>query len=200
MKNNILKFLALAMLIVLSIALGSKELADGEHITPEIGTAASTSAEQISEVEAPKGKILAVIPKDETDLEDRAKKIDQYFEDHGMPLAGYGDEFVAAADRYEIDWRVLAAISVIESTGGKQMCGNNPFGWGSCRSGVGNFATISEAIDYVSMNLGGQNYRTRSAYSGDTMADLWSYNGTVDHLYPDKVMRVMSELMETPLP
>ena len=101
---------------------------------------------------------------------------------------------------YGIDWTLLAAISVAESSGGKQMCNFNPFGWGSCRSGVGDFSSISEAIDYVSMNLGGHNPRTAGAYSGNSEADLWSYNGTVDPLYPGKVMRYMRDIMETPLP
>ena len=146
----------------------------------------------------------SVIPA--TDLEketqhiDHAAIIDKYFKDRGMPLAGYGKDCAYAADIYSIDGRLLPAISVIESTGGKFMCGNNPFGWGSCRSGVGDFDSISEAIDYVSMNLGGMNPHTRSAYSGDSRDDLWSYNGTVDRTYPDRVMRVMTELMDTPLP
>jgi hypothetical protein len=193
----------IATIFALSFAVGVKQLADDDHIPGEIGTATSTIATPISEIEevkAPTKKILPLpIVKDETDPEDRAEKIDRYFESKGMPLAGRGAEFVRSADLYSIDWRILAAISVVESTGGKQMCGNNPFGWGSCRSGVGDFASIEEAIDYVSKNLGGANPRTRSAYAGGVDEDLHSYNGTVDPTYPQKVKDIMSEISRTPL-
>lgn len=182
----------------LSLAVGVKELSDEDHIRPEIGTATSTVAVEISEVKAPEAKILPVtLLLDDTDPEMRASKIDLYFENRGMPLAGYGAEFVEAADRYSIDWRILPAISVAESSGGKQMCGSNPFGWGSCRSGVGDFDSISAAIEYVSMNLGGANPRTRSAYAGGVDADLHSYNGTVDPSYPQKVKDIMSDISRT---
>jgi hypothetical protein len=197
MTNNTRIILIGATIFILSLTLGVKELADEDHIPGEIGTATSTIATPISEVKAPTAKILSVDP--ETDPEDRAKKIDRYFENRGMPLSGYGAEFVAAADRYSIDWRVLAAISVIESTGGRAMCGNNPFGWGSCRSGVGDFGSLTEAIDYVSKNLGGANPRTASAYAGGVDEDLHSYNGTVDPTYPQKVKDIMSEISRTPL-
>lgn len=131
-------------------------------------------------------------------IDHRSEILDKFFNDRGMPLAGYGQDFVSAADKYGIDWTLLPAISIIESTGGKKACGNNPFGWGSCRSG--NFASIAEAIDYVSKNLGGQNPRTRSAYSGGLDDDLHSYNGTVDPTYPQKVKEIMSAIKAGPLP
>lgn len=158
-------------------------------------TISSPKAEVIEQ--KPSAPIAPEIPKMDLSTEDRAAKIDQYFSTRGMPLAGYGKTFVEAADKYAIDWAVLAAISIAESTGGKKMCENNPFGWASCRSG---FDSIEEAIDYVSMNLGGQNPRTARAYSGGTRADLQSYNGTVEPGYPAKVMRYMIEIMNTPLP
>lgn len=130
----------------------------------------------------------------------RAARIDAYFARRGMPLAGRGSEFVAAADLYGIDWNLLPAISVAESSGGLHACGFNPFGWGSCRSGVGSFKSITAAIDTVSRNLGGKNPATRSAYAGGTDSDLHAYNGTVDPSYTQKVKDIMSEISKTPLP
>lgn len=133
-------------------------------------------------------------------VDNRAEKIDAYFKKNKMPLGGYGGEFISAADKYGIEWNLLAAISVVESTGGKAMCGHNPFGWGSCRGKIGQFESVSKAIDYVSMNLGGQNPRTRSAYAGGIDADLWSYNGQVEATYPGKVKKIMRDIEATPLP
>lgn len=168
---------------------------------PKRTEAPETSSTSISipkaEVIKPSTPVSPEIPKTDLSAEDRAAKIDSYFESRSMPLAGFGKTFVEAADKYGIDWALLPAISVAESSGGKQMCKNNPFGWASCRSG---FGSIEEAIDYVSMNLGGQNPRTAGAYSGGTRADLQSYNGTVEPGYPAKVMRYMIDIMDSPLP
>lgn len=126
-------------------------------------------------------------------LEDhRAELLDAYFEERSMPLAGYGEAFVIAADLYGIDWRLLPAIGVRESSGGKHMCGNNPFGWGSCT--LQDFTSIEEAITKVAWNLGGHNPRTSAYYSGTTYEKLWSFNGTVLASYPDEVIAIMNQI------
>ena len=63
------------------------------------------------------------------------------------PLA---PEFLAAADRHRLDWRLLPSISVIESGGGKNYTQNNIFGWGSATRG---FASIRKSIDWVAARL-----------------------------------------------
>lgn len=59
--------------------------------------------------------------------DERVARIDRYFTEHSMPLAGYGAKFIEAADRCDMDWRLMPAIAVRESSGGKKVCGNNPF-------------------------------------------------------------------------
>lgn len=49
----------------------------------------------------------------------------------GSPLAGQGSEFVAAADHHGVDWRLMPAIAMHESTLGRYGCAqstHNPFG------------------------------------------------------------------------
>lgn len=119
----------------------------------------------------------------------RAERIDAYFEKRDMPLAGYGMAFVQAADKYNLDWRLLAAIGVRESSGGKRLMNNNPFGWGSAQI---KFTDFNEAIEVVSMNLGGGNPNTARYYKdADTKKKLWYYNGTVIPSYPDEVIDIM---------
>lgn len=66
----------------------------------------------------------------------RAKKIDAYFaklKNPQSPLVGYGKVFVAEADKNQIDWRLLPAIAMAESGGGRSKTANftnNIFGWG----------------------------------------------------------------------
>lgn len=119
-------------------------------------------------------------------------RVDAYFAERNMPLSGYGSEFVEVAERYGIDWRLLPAIAVRESSGGKQACGNNPFGWASCRT---DFDSTEEAIEYVGLNLGGENPRTATYYKNKTTREkLWSYNGTVNPKYPDEVLLIMEKI------
>ncbi len=120
---------------------------------------------------------------------EKAQRLDAYFSKRDMPLEGYGIEFVRSANKYNVDWRLVAAIGVRESSGGKHMMNNNPFGWGSAKI---EFDDFSEAIDVVSSNLGGFNPNTSRYYKGtDTKKKLWYYNGTVMRTYPAEVMSIM---------
>src|SRR3989338_7032956 len=47
----------------------------------------------------------------------RAEKIDSYFRNRNMPLEGYGFKLVKEAQKYELDWRLMPAIAVRESSG-----------------------------------------------------------------------------------
>lgn len=124
--------------------------------------------------------------------DERSARIDRYFAERSMPLAGYGAKFVEAADQCNMDWRLLPAIAVRESSGGKQACGNNPFGWASCRA---DFESVEKAIEIVGMNLCGFNPKTEAYYKNKTTYDrLWSYNGIVNLNYPDEVLEIMDGL------
>lgn len=121
----------------------------------------------------------------------RPARIDRYFTDRSMPLAGYGAKFVEVADRCGMDWRLLPAIAVRESSGGKQACGNNPFGWASCRA---DFESVEKSIEIVGANLCGFNPGTEAYYKNKTTYErLWSYNGTINQNYPDEVVRIMND-------
>lgn len=142
-----------------------------------------TEKEKLAEQNA-----IAEALKAKEDLE-KAQRIDAYFEKRDMPLAGYGMEFVQAAEKYNIDWRLLPAIGVRESSGGKHLMNNNPFGWGSAKIP---FADFAEAIEVVAMNLGGGNPNTARYYKdADTKKKLWYYNGTVMPKYPAEVIEIM---------
>lgn len=128
---------------------------------------------------------------------ERAQKIDAYFSDRNMPLEGYGAKLVAAAQKYDLDWRLLPAIAIKESTGGRFACGNNPFGWGSCRI---KFKSIDAAIDTVARNLGGANPATEQYYKDTTTKEkLHQYNGTVVPTYTAGVLKFMDLIEEVDL-
>ncbi len=121
----------------------------------------------------------------------RAAKIDAYFSERSMPLAGFGAEMVQASEEHGLDWRLLPAIAVRESSGGKQMCGNNPFGWASCKA---RFESVEKAVNTVALHLGGNHPKTEDYYQGDTREKLHSYNGTVIPTYVDEVVAIMERI------
>lgn len=121
--------------------------------------------------------------------EEHAKMIDAYFAQRDMPLEGYGAKMVKAAEDNNLDWRLLPAIAIKESTGGKFACYKNPFGWGSCKIKFKNF---NSAIDTVAMNLGGNNPGTDEYYKNKTTREkLHHYNGSVVPTYTGEVMEFM---------
>ncbi len=130
---------------------------------------------------------------------EKAEAIDRYFREYDMPLEGTGMKMVLEAEKNEIDWRLLPAIAVRESTGGKHACKRatyNSFGWGSCKI---NFKSNEEAIETVARNLGGNNPNTDHHYAGkNTKEILQKYNppSIVKH-YADQVMRIMGVIGET---
>ncbi len=124
-------------------------------------------------------------------LSERAEMIDAYFKERSMPLYGFGEKMVKEADLHKIDWRLLPAIAVRESSGGKQSCGYNPFGWASCDVA---FKSYNESIEVLATNLGGDNPNTAKYYSGGTELKLHHYNGTVIASYTGEVLAIMDSI------
>jgi len=120
--------------------------------------------------------------------DERPARIDRYFAERNMPFEGYGTKFAEVADQCNMDWRLLPAIAVRESSGGKQACGNNPFGWASCRA---DFDSVEKAIEIVGANLCGFNPRTAGYYKDKSAEQkLRSYNGMVNPNYPAEVLSI----------
>jgi hypothetical protein len=85
----------------------------------------------------------------------RALIIENFFKGHKSPLAEHGDIFVQTADKYDFDYRLLPAISMQESNGGKKVIpdSHNPFGYGIYGSKVTKFNSWAEAIEQVGKAL-----------------------------------------------
>ena len=46
--------------------------------------------------------------------------IKQFFLENGAPAHIYADDFLIAADRNGLDWRLLPSLSIVESGGGRE--------------------------------------------------------------------------------
>lgn len=82
----------------------------------------------------------------------RVTKLEKYLEGHNSPLAPYAKNFVEAADTYNLDYRLVPAISGVESTFGKHIPykSYNAYGWAN---GEYKFTSWEESIDVVSKTL-----------------------------------------------
>lgn len=87
--------------------------------------------------------------------DERAIALKKYLELWNSPLASYSATFVENADKYNLDWRLVAAISGLESQFGKQIPYNsyNAWGWGIYGDHVMRFNSWDEAISTISQGL-----------------------------------------------
>lgn len=158
--------------------------------TTAIHEAVSTTTETVQPADLPPS-LSPEEAAEQTLREQRAAKIDAYFTKYNMPLAGEGMRMVLSAEKHDLDWRLLPAIAVRESTGGKFACKNNPFGFGSCKIG---YTSFDQAIDAVAGHIGGDNPRTKHYYDGkDTVGILKTYNSVIP-TYTKEVLGIMNSI------
>jgi hypothetical protein len=111
-----------------------------------------------------------------------------FFQKSACPAVQYAHDFLEAADRYALDWRLLPSISYVESTGGKSARNNNLFGWDS---GKAQFSSPAAGIHEVGYRLA-----TSSLYRDkDLDGVLTTYNP--DASYAEKVKSVMRQIAPT---
>ncbi len=136
-----------------------------------------------------------ITPEEYAIRKEHAKAIDEFFASKNSPLEGYGQEFVREAEKNFIDWRLLPAIAMRESTGGLHACKsdkapNNNFGWFSCKKG---FSSVDESIEYIAMTLGGKNNNAPHYHEDMTTVQiLRKYNPpSIVRNYSNQVIRIM---------
>jgi hypothetical protein len=101
------------------------------------------------------------------------------------PLENLTADFIAAADRNQLDWRLLPAIATLESSAGKRYMNNNVFGWDSCKV---RFPSIRKGIHHVAGRLSESDlYRDK-----DLDGILRTYNPYAS--YPGRIKRIMRNL------
>jgi hypothetical protein len=107
-------------------------------------------------------KLYAALPPSQIQITDqvvmadaRAQIIEQFFNLHNSPLAIHSGTFVMVADHYNLDYRLLPAIAMQESSGGKKVIidSYNPFGFGIYGDTVTRFADWDDAIEKVARTL-----------------------------------------------
>jgi hypothetical protein len=76
-------------------------------------------------------------PVESRQLDKRAEILSKYLESYDSPLQYHAQDFVDAADEYNVDWKLVPSIAGVESTFGKHIPGGhgeyisyNAWGWG----------------------------------------------------------------------
>ncbi|MFZ2150205.1 MAG: hypothetical protein WAV15_03535 [Minisyncoccia bacterium] len=197
-KNNLVRFVqSLVMLPVITTSLGGGiQNLEAPH---------SVLVQKMN-IDARGPLALNQALKAEADLlKAKAEAIDAYFRERGMPLEGHGKGLVLAAEKYGLDYRLLAAIATRETTGGLAACpvtyrrtGDmgykyNVFGWGSCKI---KFKSYEDGFEVLARNLSGNNPNTAHYYEDKTTSQiLRAYNppSIVPH-YAEEVISIMDEI------
>lgn len=75
-----------------------------------------------------------------------------FLETNRSPLTPYADFLVQTADKYGLDFRLIPAIAMVESTGGRVMPTGSHNAWGFA-NGESRFSSWEEAIEEVAQTL-----------------------------------------------
>src|SRR5262245_53970576 len=73
---------------------------------------------------------IVLVPS-EYQVDPRLGILERFFKQEACPAAQFAEDFLRAADTYQLDWRLLPSISLVESGGGREAKNNNLFGWGT---------------------------------------------------------------------
>ena len=115
----------------------------------------------------------------------RSERLEAFFKAYDCPAPLHVDEYLRAADSHALDYRLLPAISLVESTCGAFGKMNNRWGWDSVQSG---FPSVTAGIEFISAQLA-----ESPRYKGKTIEEkLFTYNPYPQ--YVRQVKRLMQQI------
>lgn len=119
----------------------------------------------------------------------RVVKLQAFLAQYDSPLTPYAQVFVDRADEYQIDWKLVPAITGVESTFGKQIPFNsyNAYGW---NNGNYRFQSWEDSIKTVSQALK-EKYYNRGL---DTPYKIGPVYAPPSSTWAGKVSRFMNEI------
>lgn len=102
----------------------------------------------------------------------RIEKLRKFLDSHNSPLLPYAETLVETADRYELDWRLVPAITGVESSFGKAIpfSSYNAYGWAN---GAYYFQSWEDSIEIVTKALK-ENYLNKGADTVEKIAPIYA--------------------------
>lgn len=135
----------------------------------------------------PHGYFVLPVKKD-----NRAEMLEAYLKSYGSPLAPHAKTFVEEADKNNIDWRIVPAITGVESYYGQMIppYSFNGWGYGVYGNNVRRFASWDEGIAIVTQAL-----RTdyMDTWGATNVYEIGSHYAA-DPAWANKVTRFMNEI------
>ncbi len=128
------------------------------------------SPARVSAHSATNTAVFSGVLKASCDLNDgpdyRVEKLTIFLNSQNSPLSEYAPELIEAADNYNLDWKLVAAITGVESSFGKRIPYNsyNAYGW---NNGDYKFGSWEQSIDHVSRVL-------KTKYLDRGATNVWS--------------------------
>jgi hypothetical protein len=127
---------------------------------------------------------LSRIPSLEPKADPRTARLERFFKNYHCPAPYHTSEYLSTADGYGLDYRLLPAVSIRETSCGRGAKQQNNF-WGYHRQ---SFSSIAVGIDFLAQRL-----TQHPFYRGKTLQDkLFVYNPRA--AYPDEVKRIMRQI------
>lgn len=125
--------------------------------------------------------------------DNRSQILEKYLEKYNSPLAEYSEEFVNSADQYQLDWRLVVAITGVESTFGKfiPQGSYNAYGWAN---GKFYFQSWPDSIWHVSQTLR-EKYIDRGA---DTVEKIGRIYAPPSPFWAGRVKNFMAQIYQEP--
>ncbi len=115
----------------------------------------------------------------------RIARLESFFHSYNCPAPYHVSDYLRAADDYQLDYRLLPAISIRETQCGIAETENNHWGF---RNGQHSFPSVEDGIKFMAHRLAEHVY-----YKGKTLQQkLFMYNPRP--AYPDEVTRIMRRI------
>jgi hypothetical protein len=127
---------------------------------------------------------LTPIPSLGSKADPRTARLESFFRNYHCPAPYHTSEYLSTADAYGLDYRLLPAVSIRETSCGKGAKQQNNL-WGYHRQ---SFASIAAGIDFLARRL-----TQHPFYRGKTLQNkLFIYNPRA--AYPEEVKRIMRQI------
>src|SRR5258708_19134834 len=118
--------------------------------------------------------------------DDRSQALAKFFQTKRSPLGPLAQDFVLAADKNGLDWRLLPGIAMVESSGGKHYKNRNIFGW---KNGKAKFRSVRWSIHYLASR-----FAHSPLYAGKDVKDILRTYNSARPGYAVRVLRFVRQL------
>lgn len=137
------------------------------------------------------GVVPAETAASQCDEDKRCQAMEGFFRRYNGSLVNLSGSFLRAAGQNGLDWRLLPALAIVETGGGKIGGRNNIFGWNSGRT---RFPSVDAGISHVAGRLANS-----PVYAGRTARGILAKYNPARSKYVAKVVAYMQELSPEPV-